>query len=68
VESAQGFVINITEIILLYLAGSEYVEVYVKQHLGQVAELQRSILFAVNVCTWCVRYSVLLFRKVYCAI
>ena len=29
VEPTQGFEINITEIILLYLVGSEYVEVYV---------------------------------------
>lgn len=64
VEPTQGYDTNITEIILLYPVGSEYVEVYIKQHLGQVAELERSILVAVNVCTWCVRFSVLLFRKV----
>ena len=29
---------------------------YIRQHLGQAAELQRSILVAVNACTWCVRY------------
>ena len=67
-ELTQGFVINISEIILLYPVGLEYVEMHIRQHVVQVAELRRSILVAVNVCTWCVRYSVLLFRKVYCAV
>jgi hypothetical protein len=67
VAPTQGFVINITEVILLYSVRTECVDVYVR-HLEQAAEVQLNILVALNVRAYCVRYRVLPFRKVNWAI